>query len=146
MYESRGAGLELFIKVIGCFSSNAEEIILAGDTMMDAGGGQEVSHTVEFVYVGHFEAFGNVIAGLRGDVAIGGLCLCDDINPFVHQPVEFWILGNLIDQCDGFEPFVTVAIAPVNATAGGFYQAGGDFEVDEVFGISGVKQALVYAG
>jgi hypothetical protein len=139
MYESWWVGLELFIKIIGCFAGNAEEIILAGDTMMDAGCGQEVTHAVEFVYVGHFEAVGNVITGLRGDVSIVGLCLCDDIDPFVHQLIEFWIPGDLIDQGYCFKPFVTIAIAPVDAAAGTFFQAGCDFEIDEVFGIRGIK-------
>jgi hypothetical protein len=145
MHKSRGAGLELFIKVIGCFASNAEESIFAGDAMMDAGGGQEVPHAIEFMYVGHFEAVGSVIADLRGDVAIGGLCLCDDIDPFVHQPVEFWVPGNLIDQSYGFEPFITIAIAPGDAATGTFFKTCRDFEVDKVFGIQRIKQTFVYA-
>jgi hypothetical protein len=95
--------------------------------------------------VGHFEAFCSVIADLRGDIAIRGLSLCDDINPFVHQPVKFRISGNLIDQSDGFEPFVTVAIAPGDAATRSFFQTGRDFEVDQVFGIQWIKQTFVHA-
>ena len=139
MHKSRGTGLELFVKEITCFASNAEKTILTGDSMMDTGGSKEVPHTVEFMSVGHLETVGSVIADLRGDVAVRGLCLCDDINPFVHQPGEFRVPGNLIDQSDRFEPFVTVTVTPVDAVAGSFFQACRDFEVNQVFGIQGIE-------
>ncbi len=144
MHKSRGTGLELFVKEVACFTSDVEETILAGDAMMDAGGGQEVPHAVEFMPVGHLETVGSVVADLGSDVAIRALCLCDDIDPFVHKPVELRVLGNLIDQSDRFEPFVTVAIAPVFADAWSFFQAGSDFEVNQVFGIQWIEQAQLY--
>lgn len=75
----------MFVEIVCKLPCHGEEVAFPGNTMMDASGGQEMAHVVEFMVVTVLLAFlPGIELNLRANVTVWILRLRDNVDEFIQ--------------------------------------------------------------